>query len=68
MNDRSSYLAVTVAAVAVVVTVGLMKNTSFTLISHAVGLAVPDLIVMLPLPRLGAVRKLSEFDKLPANL
>lgn len=62
------YLAVTVAAVPVAVTVGFMKNTSFTLTSHAVGFSVPLFMVMLPLPRLGAVRRLREFDTLPANL
>ena len=50
-----NHFAVTVAAVAVVVTVGFMKKMSFTLTSHAVGLSVPVFIVMLPLPRLGAV-------------
>ena len=64
----SDYLAVTVAAVLLVVTVGLMKNTSFTLISHAVGLAVPDLTDILPLPRFGAVRRPREFETLLANL
>lgn len=63
-----NHFAVTVAAVAVVVTVGFMKKTSFTLTSHAVGLSVPVFIVMLPLPRLGAVRRPREFDTLPANL
>ena len=62
------YLAVTVAAVLLVMTVGLMKNTSFTLISHAVGLAVPDLTDILPLPRFGAVRRPREFETLLANL
>ena len=62
------YFAVTVAAVLLVMTVGLMKNTSFTLISHAVGLAVPDLTVILPLPRFGAVRRPREFETLLANL
>lgn len=62
------YLAVTVAAVLLVMTVGLMKNTSLTLISHAVGLAVPDLTVILPLPRFGAVRRPREFETLLANL
>ena len=62
------YFAVTVAAVLLVMTVGLMKNTSFTLISHAVGLAVPDLTDILPLPRFGAVRRPREFETLLANL
>ena len=62
------YLVVTVAAVLLVMTVGLMKNTSFTLISHAVGLAVPDLTDILPLPRFGAVRRPREFETLLANL
>ena len=62
------YLAVMVAAVQLVMTVGLMKNTSFTLISHAVGLAVPDLTDILPLPRFGAVRRPREFETLLANL
>lgn len=62
------YLAVTVAAVLLVMTVGLMKNTSLTLISHAVGLAVPDLTDILPLPRFGAVRRPREFETLLANL
>lgn len=62
------YLAVTVATVLLVMTVGLMKNTSFTLISHAVGLAVPDLTDILPLPRFGAVRRPREFETLLANL
>ena len=53
---------------AVVVTVGFMKNTSFTLTSHAVGFSVPRFTVMLPLPRLEAVRRLREFDTLAANL
>ena len=62
------YLVVTLAAVLLVMTVGLMKNTSFTLISHAVGLAVPALTVILPLPRFGAVRRPREFETLLANL
>ena len=62
------YFAVTVAAVLLVMTVGLMKNTSFTLISHAVGLVVPDLTDILPLPRFGAVRRPREFETLLANL
>ena len=62
------YFAVTVAAVLLVMTVGLMKNTSFTLISHAVGLAVPDLTDILPLPRFGAVMRPREFETLLANL
>ena len=61
-------MAVTVAAVLLVMTVGLMKNTSFTLISHAVGLAVPDLTDILPLPRFGAVRRPRELETLLANL
>ena len=61
-------MAVTVVTVPEVVTVGFMKNTSFTFTSHAVGFAVPDSMVMLPLPRLGAVRRLRELEMLPANL
>ena len=68
MKCSFHYFEVTVAAVAVVVTVGLMKNTSFTLTSHAVGISEPRFTVMLPLPRFGAVRRLREFDTLAANL
>lgn len=56
------YLAVTVAAVAVVVTSGAMKNTSLlevldTLAEYDVGAVVPRFTVTLPLPRLGAVSR-----------
>lgn len=67
-SPSPDYLAVTVATVLLVMTVGLMKNTSFTLISHAVGLAVPDLTDILPLPRFGAVRRPRELETLLANL
>ena len=56
------------AAVPIVVTVGLIKKTSFTLTSHAVGFSVPVFMVILPLPRLEAVRRPREFDTLLANL
>lgn len=66
--DKRNYLAVSVAAVAVVATVGLMKKTSLTFMSLAVGFAVPDFTVMLPFPRFGAVSKLSVLLTFAANL
>ena len=68
MKMGQGHFDVTVAAVPIVVTVGWMKNTSFTLTSQAVGLSVPVFMVMLPLPRSGAVSRPSAFDTLSANL
>ena len=74
MLHRLPYFdAVTVAAVPVVVTVGLTKNTSvpfslLTLESQAVGLAVPCFTVMLPVPSAGAVSSDRVLLQLASNL
>ena len=58
---ESGYFAVTVAAVLEVLTSGVIQKTGasvvlFTMMLAEVGSLVPCFTVMLPVPRLGAVR------------